>query len=124
MKVLNTSYHNINFNISLPKNNDEIINSINKTIDCLPALNIVKNKKLLESTNLEILNFQKNKKTFLIFGTGGSNLGARALTNIIQGKEDKKIYFYDNIDPLSFKNSINKIDLSFAGFIFISDVYC
>ena len=40
---------------------------------------------------MEISEFQSTKNTFLIFGTGGSNLGARALINTLQGKDSKKI---------------------------------
>ena len=64
--------------------------------------------------------FKGKKKHFLVFGTGGSNLGAKALINILQGKEKIKIIFFDNIDPIGFQNSINKIDISNAGFIVIS----
>ena len=122
MKILNTSYHNIDFNsdFNFPKNHNEIVSLINQTINTLPALNIIKNKNLLNDTMMEISEFQSTKNTFLIFGTGGSNLGARALINTLQGKDSKKIYFYDNIDPVGFYNSINKINFENAGFIFIS----
>ena len=30
------------------------------------------------------------------------------------------LYFYDNIDPIAFQNSINKINLQESGFIIIS----
>ena len=39
-------------------------------------------------------------------GTGGSNLGAMALINILNKSKSKKIKFYDNIDPMQFQNSI------------------
>ena len=94
MKILNTSYHNIDFNsdFNFPKNHNEIVSLINQTINTLPALNIIKNKNLLNDTMMEISEFQSTKNTFLIFGTGGSNLGARALINTLQGKDSKKIY--------------------------------
>ena len=38
----------------------------------------------------------------------------------MQGDEKKNIFFYDNIDPINFKNSIKKIDLRSAGIIVIS----
>jgi len=38
----------------------------------------------------------------------------------LQGKEKKRISFYDNIDPIGFKNSIEQIDLKKAGYIIIS----
>mgnify|MGYP003952493451 CR=1 FL=1 len=56
----------------------------------------------------------------MIFGTGGSNLGARALINILNNKLKKKIEFYDNIDPLFFEESFHNIDFNSTGFVIIS----
>ena len=62
---------------------------------------------------LEIMKNTKNKEIIVVLGTGGSNLGARALINILQGGEVKKIHFFDNIDPINFSNSIKKINLNY-----------
>jgi len=86
----------------------------------MSALNIAYNEKLLNQTIANANNFSKDKNLFLIFGTGGSNLGSKALINILQGKEKNKILFYDNIDPINFKSSIEKIDFRKAGCIIIS----
>ena len=56
----------------------------------------------------------------MIFGTGGSNLGSKALINILQCRKKNSISFYDNIDPIGFKYSIEKIDLKKTGCIIIS----
>ena len=56
----------------------------------------------------------------VVFGTGGSNLGARALTNILQDDNGKKLLFFDNIDPIQFSNAILKLNLNRTGFIIIS----
>ena len=53
-------------------------------------------------------------------GTGGSNLGAMALINILNELESKKIKFYDNIDPIQFQNSIQQFDIEKLGIIIIS----
>ena len=45
------------------------------------------------------------KKHFVVFGTGGSNLGARALINI--NNNNNNISFFDNIDPIFFEKSFN-----------------
>jgi glucose-6-phosphate isomerase len=122
MNILQTFFHNVDFNknLVLPINNKSIISNIQETLNNLPALNIVRNKKLLEETILQASKFAKKKTSFMIFGTGGSSLGAKALINILQGSENINITFYDNIDPINFKNSINKKDLGKIGFIFIS----
>ena len=84
MSVLNFKYNNITLkkiNI-INKNNYKIVNKINEIITNLPALNIVSDLKLLNLTTKIIKKFSKNKTDFVIFGTGGSNLGSKALTNI------------------------------------------
>jgi len=50
---------------------------------------------------------------------GGSNLGARALINILVDQPDN-ILFFDNIDPLFFQSQILKLDIATTGFIVIS----
>ena len=122
MKNIKTSFYNFDFKnqIMLPKNNKKFILSVNKTLNNLPALNIVKDKNLLEETIKEVKKFSKNKKSFIVFGTGGSNLGARALINILQNNYKINISFLDNIDPINFKNTINKFNLKTTGFIVIS----
>ena len=120
--TLEISYHNCDsFNeLNLSTNNETIVNNIQETLNNLHSLNIAKDKELLNQTIFETLQFSKGKKNFIVFGTGGSNLGAKALINILQGDEKKNIFFYDNIDPIHFKNSIKKIDLRSAGIIVIS----
>lgn len=120
--VIKTSFNNINFSkdINLPNNNEKYINEIKDKISNLESLNIVNDSNLLNETIDTTIKFSKNKNDFLIFGTGGSNLGAKALINIKQGDIKKNMFFYDNIDPINFKNSIEKIDLFNAGIIIIS----
>ena len=119
---LKNIFHNTDFNknIIMPNNKDLFLSNIKKTISDLPALNIVKKKLILKNTIKEVSKFSKYKKDFLIFGTGGSNLGSKALINILQGNEKNNINFFDNIDPINFYNSIKKINLNTAGFIIIS----
>ena len=54
--------------------------------------------------------FIAGKDNIVIFGTGGSNLGARALINLLNGQYKKNIIFYDNIDPFQFNAIISKIN--------------
>ena len=120
--TIKISYTNINFSedIYLPENNEKHIFNIQDELANLSSLNIVNNSKLLDETISTTLNFSKDKKDFLIFGTGGSNLGAKALINILQGNTKVNMLFYDNIDPINFQNSIKKIDLNKAGIVIIS----
>ena len=64
-------------------------------------------------------NLRSKKKKFVVFGTGGSNLGARALINTLINQPNN-ILFFDNIDPLFFQNQIVNLDIKTTGFIIIS----
>ena len=114
--------NNVDFDkvVNLPENNSKIISNIQGLLQDLPCLNILHNSKLLDKTIAISKQFAKNKSSFLIFGTGGSNLGSKALINILQSSEKIDMYFFDNIDPIQFKNVIEKIDLFNAGIIIIS----
>ena len=95
MTIFQTTFHNIDFtqNIVLPKNNDKIISHIQDTLSNLSSLNIAQNKKLLEQTIKQVTKFIQKKNNFIVFGTGGSNLGAKALINILQNSKDNHIIF-------------------------------
>ena len=85
----------------------------------LPALKITEDANLLNLTIEKTKLFKQNKKKFVVFGTGGSNLGARALINILVDQPNN-ILFFDNIDPLFFQSQILKLDFETTGFIVIS----
>ena len=118
---METNFTNINFekDIYLPENIQSLNNKIKKICNELPALNIVRDVSLLEYTIEQTAKFKENKKNFVVFGTGGSNLGARALINTLID-QPKNILFFDNIDPLFFKNQIVNLDINTTGFIIIS----
>ena len=106
--TIKTIFNNINFDkdLKFSKDNEKYISDIHATLLSLPSLNIVKNSKLLKETIQVTLKFAENKKDFLVFGTGGSNLGSKALINILQGNEKVNMHFFDNIDPINFRNRI------------------
>ena len=116
-----TNFTNINFekDIILPKNIESLNEKIKNICKELPSLNILRDNSLLEYTIEQTEKFKKNKKNFVIFGTGGSNLGARALINILMD-QPKNILFFDNIDPLFFQNQLVNLDIKSTGFIIIS----
>ena len=118
---MSINFTNINFDkdINLPQNIDHLNKKITTTCNNLPALNIVKNKGLLEFTLEQTEIFKKNKKNFVVFGTGGSNLGARALINTLTDRP-KNIFFFDNIDPLFFQKELTNLDIKTTGFLVIS----
>ncbi len=115
------NFRNINFDNDIKSENNitDINNNIKNICNNLPALNIVKDTNLLNSTINCVNSFKKNKKKFLVFGTGGSNLGARALINT-SVNQPHNIIFFDNIDPFFFESQISKLDFETTGFIVIS----
>tara|TARA_Y100001970_G_C14249325_1_gene870621 strand:+ start:448 stop:1659 length:1212 start_codon:yes stop_codon:yes gene_type:complete len=115
------NFTNINFDndINTTNNIEDLNFKIKSICNNLPALNIVKNSALLNSTIDQTKLFKKNKKKYVVFGTGGSNLGARALINIALNQTED-IQFFDNIDPLFFQSQILKLDIQSTGFIVIS----
>ena len=116
------NYHNVD----VKKIDEELSEVEEKTtkyhqiFTSLPCLNIVNEVDDINEIKLISNHLSKNKDQFIVLGTGGSNLGARALINILQGSELKKIKFYDNIDPIQFQNSIQKFDIEKLGIIIIS----
>ncbi len=115
------NFTNIDFekDIELPSDIENLNHKIKKVCNELPALNILRDSDLLTYTIDQTKNFKKNKQNFVVFGTGGSNLGARALINILID-QSKNILFFDNIDPLFFENQILNLDIKLTGFIVIS----
>ena len=115
------NFTNVNFekDINLSENIQSLNNDIKKICNELPALNIVKDINLLDYTIEQTEKFKTNKKNFVVFGTGGSNLGARALINTLI-EQPKNIFFFDNIDPLFFQNEIINLNINTTGFIIIS----
>jgi len=110
-------YFNSNFDkITQNKDTDQ---SITNLIEKLPSLNIVSDKNLLEET-IKISNqFKEKKEKIIVFGTGGSNLGARALNNIISNNKII-LEFYDNVDPINFEKNFQNINFELTGFLIIS----
>ena len=115
------NFTNIDFenDFNLCDNIDELNLKIKLICSNIAALNITKDYDLLNSTIKQTSLFKKNKKKYIVFGTGGSNLGARALINTVVNQPNN-ILFFDNIDPLFFQNEILKLDINSTGFIIIS----
>ena len=112
VKYFNTNFKNIN-------NNQNIDQNISSIIKKIPSLNILSDKNLLEETKKISHQFREKKEKIIIFGTGGSNLGARALNNIILNN-NISLEFYDNIDPINFENNFQNINFDTTGFLVIS----
>ena len=112
VKYFNTNFKNIN-------NNQNIDQNISGIIKKIPSLNILSDENLLEETKKISHQFREKKEKIIIFGTGGSNLGARALNNIILNN-NISLEFYDNIDPINFENNFQNINFDTTGFLVIS----
>ena len=115
------NFTNINFDndIKIDSQITDFNIKIKDVCSNLPALKIAEDVNLLNLTIEKTILFKQNKKKFVVFGTGGSNLGARALINILVDQPNN-ILFFDNIDPLFFQSQILKLDFKTTGFIVIS----
>ena len=60
--------------------------------------------------------------TVLVLGTGGSSLGGKCLVNFQANMTGTtpRVVFIENVDSLSFKNTINKCDPAHTGIVVIS----
>ncbi len=114
---MHIKYFNSNFdNIVINENIDQ---SIFNVIKNLPSLNVAFDRDLLERTKIITDKFKKNKEKIIVLGTGGSNLGARALNNInINTKVS--LEFYDNVDPVNFEKNFENLNFDTTGFLVIS----
>ena len=83
MSNLSINYNKVDLlKINTLLDNDKInIKKIQNIIINLPSLNIVKDKNLLNNLINQGNNFAKEKDNIFVIGTGGSNLGSRALIN-------------------------------------------
>ena len=113
-------------NIDLEKNKREIISQkklfdgIIDTINNQKSLNILNNDSDLFEIKKTANLFSEKYKNIVVLGTGGSNLGARSLINAKNIGLQDNIFFFDNIDPIFFQNSINNFDIENTGFLVVS----
>lgn len=61
----------------------------------------------------------ENFENVIHLGTGGSSLGPQALFHALPGAA-KKFYFFDNIDPITFVEKLQKLDFAKTGVIVAS----
>ena len=122
MMDFKVTYHNVDLKVIQKKLSDskKKANEINSILLNLSSLMISSNTADLKDIKNIAKMLTEKKDIIVVFGIGGSNLGAMALINILQCKFDKRIIFFDNIDPIHFSNSILELNLNRTGFIIIS----
>ena len=59
------------------------------------------------------------ERPLVVLGIGGSKHTAEFLLNMTGLKHDRKIYFYSDIDPVSYENFIEQLDCSIADLNFL-----
>jgi len=85
----------------------------------LPFLTVPYKSDDLHSLQEIALYFQQSFSDVLILGTGGSSLGGQALC-ALRVTTTPRLHFLDNIDPFSFNQLMQTLDLKKTGFIVIS----
>ena len=102
---------------NLTKDYKKIIKEINLDINnSRKTLNILNDKF---ECNFKIKDLRKFRKynSIAFIGMGGSILGIEAITNFLEEKIKKKIYFFDNLEPR--KISIFKKKKNFKKILFL-----
>lgn len=127
MNNIEISYYNCKFDKKYTHKSEDnkIKEEIKESLCTLPSLNIADDEFLLDDLIQKINIFKSDKKFFVVFGTGGSNLGSKAIINIFSSNENSDyknnfIKFYDNINPVSFQKEFKNINIKETGFIIIS----
>ena len=107
-------------------NNKALSNLNNKLIKIKKGINKSSNEFsfLRSDNNKEIFNYLKKYKkkfkkidSFLLIGTGGSSLGAKAIISLY---DEKKINFIENLDPSTLKNFFKNNKKNNLGLLIIS----
>jgi glucose-6-phosphate isomerase len=63
---------------------------------------------------------KRNTTEIFVLGTGGSSLGAQALSDLTSDRRRPHLRFFDNLDPLSFELALSRCDLKTTRFLSIS----
>lgn len=91
----------------------------------LPALSVIYEQDHLTRYHQIAQTWQKRFKKVVLFGTGGSSLGAQTCIELYQTRVTAPaslpyFHFMDNIDPHSFNHLLESIDLQTTGFLIVS----
>ncbi|MGE5537399.1 MAG: glucose-6-phosphate isomerase [Gemmatimonas sp.] len=88
----------------------------------LPLLRVAARRDDLESIAAAARRFRMSFADVIVLGTGGSSLGAQTLVTAAQamGKKGPRLHFLDNVDPIRFEDTLNRVDLKRTGFLAVS----
>ncbi len=102
-----------------PSINDLAFKKVKKWIEALPLFKQFDNENQIHSLKKTAQNIRDNFDDVIILGTGGSSLGAKALY-AFKDEKAPTIHFMDNIDPHTFQELFNAIDLKKTKVVAIS----
>ena len=92
-----------------------------KSSGMMPFLDLPESKKDLAKIKSVAENFRNRFERLIVFGVGGSSLGARALVESANIKPPyKKPIFIDASDPLTFERNLEGVSFAKTGFLVIS----
>ncbi len=94
----------------------------------LPLLRVPERKDDLDASRLAVDTFIRGAQDVVLFGTGGSSLGAQSLAQLAgvpgdgSGRRDggPRFHFLDNLDPHTLTMLLREVDLKTARFLVIS----
>ena len=103
----------------LEKKTIEVHNRIiEQKVDDIGFFNLINQN--LEELKLKVDLLKKKYKNMVVFGIGGSALGAKAIYSAIRKSSPRNLYIIDNIDPDFFHNFLKSINLEDTCFTVIS----
>lgn len=82
------------------------------------SLDIIKKLKIYEKNNPILATIQN----IVVIGIGGSSLGAKAIDSMLKHKKsnEKKLFFFENSDPINISNTLHSLKKENSLFIVIS----
>lgn len=86
----------------------------------IELLRIPERRDDLEKAEEAARKLSQNTTAIAVFGIGGSSLGAQALADLLPFGTQRKVHFFDNIDPFTFDQALKSFDLKTTRFVSIS----
>jgi len=96
--------------------------------DSLPVLSVWRDRADLKACAPVVKHLVQNARDVVIFGTGGSSLGAQALAQItgyrtagfIMPEDRPRVHFFDNLDAVGLAAAFRRLDLKTTRFLTVS----
>jgi glucose-6-phosphate isomerase len=88
----------------------------------LPLLRVAGRRDDLPEIEAAARRFRMSFADVIVLGTGGSSLGAQTLVTAAlgMGRKGPRLHFLDNVDPIRFEDTLNRVDYKRTGVVTVS----